>query len=92
MFCPVPGDGWHYALDVEARNLPAPEHLTRALGPDAMRKWGEIEVMAKLSDLPAHLVLRAVLAGQPPNIPGLQTLRADTPDLWCIIGRVPALA
>ena len=89
---PPAGDGRHYALDVERRDLPPPEALARALGPRALQRWGEIEVIAKLLDHPAHLVLRRVLAGGGPDLlraHGLRIRRSDTPALWRVVGRRP---
>ncbi|MFN7052450.1 MAG: hypothetical protein ACK4NH_10070, partial [Gemmobacter sp.] len=63
---PPDGSGFCHALDVESRAFAPPAALARALGPGAMRRWGEIEVIAKLVDLPAHLVLRLVLQGDGP--------------------------
>lgn len=87
VFCPA--DDRRYALDVERRDLPVPEHLARVLGARALRRWGTVEVIAKLLDTPAHLVLRRVLAGEGPHLlraHGIRLLRADTPDLWRIVG------
>lgn len=92
LLIPPAGDGHLYALDVEARALPVPEALRAALGPRAMARWGEIEVMAKLVDLPAHLMLRRVLAGEGPALiaaHGIEICRCDTPDFWRVIGRCP---
>lgn len=77
-----------YALDVECRGLPPPAALAAALGPRAMALWGELEVVAKLSGQPVHLVLRAHLAGQDPRAaPGLEIRRADTAGHWIVLGR-----
>lgn len=92
VFRPAAGDGGTYALDVELRAPAPPEALAALLGPDAMQRWGEIEVMAKLLDIPAHLVLRRVLAGDGPGLiraGGLRILRADTGDLWRVVGCRP---
>jgi len=83
------GDGLRFAIDVECRALPPPEALIHALGPEAMKRWGEIEVIAKLLDRPAHLVLRDVQAK------GIEALcqrhairlaRCDTAALWRVVG------
>lgn len=84
--------GFTYALDVERRDLPPPAALADALGKNAMQRWGEIEVMAKLLDIPAHLVLRRVLAGGGPALIAeykLEMARRDSDSLWCVIGRKP---
>lgn len=91
MFCPAPGDPARYALDVEARALPVPAALRAQLGPDAMSRWGEIEVVAKLIGEPAHLVLRSTLRGEPAGLRtrhGITLQRADTPTHWRVIGRM----
>lgn len=94
VFCPPAADAGHlYALDVELRALPVPPHLGRALGPQAMRHWGRIEVMAKLLDIPAHLMLRRHLAGEAAALiraHGLTFCRADTATHWRIVGRRPS--
>lgn len=90
MLIPPKGAGFDYALDVERRDLPAPEALARTLGPRALERWGEIEVIAKLMDLPAHLVLQRVLAGEGPALclmHGIEIARSDTLTLWRIFGR-----
>jgi hypothetical protein len=90
VFCPAPGDHRAYALDIELRTAPPPEAIAGLLGPDAMQRWGEIEVMAKLLDIPAHLVLRRVLAGKGPDLIRAHQIvfcRADTDDLWRVVGR-----
>ena len=93
-FVLVPPDAsaYSYAIDVERRDLPVPEALAQALGPDAIRAWGRIEVIAKLLHKPAHLVLRCALQGEEPALiaqNGLQILRSDTADHWRVIGRPP---
>lgn len=87
------GGGAHYALDVERRDLPPPEALVRALGPGAMARWGEIEVIAKLLDQPAHLVLRAVQADGVAALchrHAIRLARCDTETLWRVVGQRPA--
>ena len=94
-FVLIPPDAspFHHALDVEMRAHPAPEALTQALGPHAMARWGEIEVIAKLLDQPAHLTLRRALAQGAAVLirdHGLQIARCDTVTFWRVIGRRPA--
>ena len=86
------GSPFHHALDVERRGGPPPDALAHALGPQAMARWGEIEVIAKLLDQPAHLILRHVLQhGDTALIQdhSLQIVRCDTAQLWRVIGRRP---
>lgn len=83
-------DGTCYALDVEARDAACPDHLASALGPGGLERWTEIEVLAKLIDLPAHLVLRAALAGEAwcrPERLGIEIVRRDTAAHWVAVGR-----
>lgn len=90
VFLPPSGAAHAFAIDVEPRHRPAPPALAAALGRDAMARWGEIEVMAKLTGLPAHLVLRRVLAGGGAALAagyGLEIARADTPGHWVVAGR-----
>ena len=92
LFRPPPGDapGLRYALDVECRALPPPGALARVLGPRAMALWGELEMVAKLTGRPVHLVLRDQLAGRDPRaLPGLEIRRADTAGHWIVLGRWP---
>lgn len=92
VFRPARPDGHRYALDVERRDLPPPEQLAALLGEDAMAAWGEIEVMAKLLDIPAHLLLRRVLAGERDGLVRshrIEFRRADTPGLWRVVARCP---
>jgi hypothetical protein len=95
---PPAGTALRFALDVERRDRPAPAALARVLGPRAMERWGEIEVIAKLTDLPAHLVLRRVLAGGAgaaeataalAQAQGLRLARCDTAELWRVVGCRP---
>lgn len=89
---PPESDGFVYALDVERRDLPNPTALAAVLGPLAIQRWGEIEVMAKLLDTPAHLILRQVLAVGVQVLMaenGLAIIRQDSASLWCVIGRRP---
>ena len=68
--------------------------LAQALGGDAMRRWGEIEVMAKLLDQPAHLMLRRVLSGEGAALIrhySLEIRRCDTAELWLVLGRRPVI-
>jgi hypothetical protein len=84
-----PGDRRRFALDVECRDLPAPEALTCTLGPHALPLWGEIEVIAKLLDHPAHLVLRAVQTDSVAALcaqHGIALARCDTAALWRVVG------
>lgn len=88
------GSEQRFALDVERRDLAVPEALAQALGGDAMRRWGEIEVMAKLLDQPAHLMLRRVLSGEGAALirdNSLEIRRCDTAELWLVLGRRPVI-
>jgi hypothetical protein len=79
-----------YALDVERRDLPQSEAVATALGPEYLQRWGEIEVMAKLLDLPAHLVMQEVQAGNGSRLRqrhGIDIQRQDTGEHWIVIGR-----
>jgi hypothetical protein len=82
-FVLVPADGAAYAIDVECRGaVPAP---LAALGL-TLEAWTEIEVEAKLTATPAHLVLKARLAGEA-AAPGLALQRADTATHLIAVGR-----
>lgn len=89
-FVPVANDEWRYALDVEKRRLDDFSYVRSALGSSDMSMWVEIEVLAKLTDKPAHLVLRHVLAGDHKRIRGvhgIEIFRMDTPSHWIAVGR-----
>lgn len=64
-FLPNPQDrfGWQYALDVEDRSFGSSDHVVSALGGEGLQSWLEIEVIAKLTDMPAHIVLRQFIKG-----------------------------
>jgi hypothetical protein len=84
------GDNARYAIDVEPRDLACPGPLASALGPAGLERWTEIEVLAKLIGLPAHLVLRAVLSGSAwcePGALGVEVVRKDTAAHWIAVGR-----
>lgn len=55
--------GWKYALDVEDRSFDSGDHIVSALGVEGLQSWLEIEVVAKLTDTPAHIVLRQFTRG-----------------------------
>jgi hypothetical protein len=86
--CPDDRQIWRYALDVEDKTGQADPALSAVLQkimPDmpALQAWTVVECLAKLSDLPAHLMLRqfqSVNAG-----PLLQKLGAE-------IAHIPATA
>lgn len=77
-----------YALDVEARAVACPDSLAAALGcaddpGAALRRWTELEVLAKLTDTPVHLLLRA----RPDKITtGIEITRCDTKTHWVVVG------
>ncbi|WP_435257305.1 hypothetical protein ACSBLW_14450 [Thioclava sp. FR2] len=86
-------DGFDYALDVERRDAPLPEFLTALIGPLGLKAWGEIEVVAKLLNVPAHLVLRRYLAEGLPAIlerESIEIARSDTITHWRVVGRCRA--
>ncbi|GAB5388172.1 MAG: hypothetical protein Alpg2KO_11400 [Alphaproteobacteria bacterium] len=57
----MPQPGWCYAIDIEDIIADADNPVLQALGADAPSRWAGIEVIAKLTNMPAHLVLRQVL-------------------------------
>ncbi|MEY8120511.1 hypothetical protein AB9F26_20090 [Falsihalocynthiibacter sp. BN13B15] len=78
------------AIDVELRSEPASAQLTKALGEDALARWTEIEVLAKLYDVPAHIVLTQVQSLSPQvfaqKFPA-EILRCDTASHFIAVGR-----
>ncbi len=85
VFVPAAGDARRYVLDVETRGAKVSEALRRALGAEdddaALRLWTELEVEAKLRDVPAHLLLRSGAAGLH------EMERCDTAALRIAVGR-----
>ena len=82
--------GLRYALDVERKQADDWSCVSSALGSLGLSKWVEVEVLAKLINKPAHLVMREVIAGQQTEICrvyGIEILRMDTPSHWISIGR-----
>ncbi len=89
-FLPAANDEWRYALDVENRRPDDGSYVSSALGSSGLSMWVEVEVFAKLIDEPAHLVLRAVIAGDQDRIRGvhgIEIIRMDTPSHWIAVGR-----
>lgn len=90
VFIAPPGNGDRFALDVESRSACVPGLLDDALGAEPMRRWTEIEVLAKLTNTPALVVLKDLIAGKTPLVHAMQQLeisRCDTPDHWMAVGR-----
>jgi len=56
-FQPTLIDNYKYAIDVELKDTIPSKHLMNILGQDALLKWCEIEIIAKLSNIPAHIIL-----------------------------------
>ena len=89
-FVPTANEEWRYALDVENRRTDDCSYVSSALGSLGLSVWVEVEVLAKLVDEPAHLVLRQVIAGDRETIcgdRGLEIIRMDTPSHWIAVGR-----
>lgn len=89
-FWPIEDKGWRYALDVEAREPDACGFVSSALGAGGLASWVDVEVVAKLSNTPAHLVFRQFMAGQRGSIlksHQIEVLRSDTDRHWIAIGR-----
>ncbi len=60
------------------------------MGEPPLKAWTEIEVIAKLTDTPAHLLLKRITAagGIGPLRPeGITIQRVDGPDFWLAVGR-----
>lgn len=61
VFVSAPGDPRRYAIDVERRDTPIPAPVARVLGAGdgdaAGRAWTALEVAAKLTGRPVHLLL-----------------------------------
>ncbi|PJB67205.1 MAG: hypothetical protein CO094_04745 [Anaerolineae bacterium CG_4_9_14_3_um_filter_57_17] len=80
--------GYAYALDVEPRTRPCPAAIAKALGcgndsDEALRRWTELEVTAKLTETPVHLLL---LAQSRPVENEIQMIRCDTDSHWIAVG------
>ena len=90
LFVP-PADGARYALDVERRDVllePETASALRMAAPDMppLQVWTRIEVVAKLSNRPAHVVLRALgRDGWPPQI---EIRHPPSATHWLSIGRL----
>lgn len=88
VFVPVAGDTAHYALDVERRDVVLDAQTVFMLAriiPDIspLQAWTQVEVMAKLLDTPAHLILRRGL----PYDPRVEIGIFPSPSHWISIGR-----
>ena len=89
-FTPIEEKGWLYALDIEGREPDLCGFVSSALGTGGLASWVEVEVVAKLSNTPAHLVFRQFIAGQRMSILKsiqIEVLRSDTNSHWIAIGR-----
>lgn len=89
-FFPSEESDWLYTLDVENKRSDCCESVTAALGSIELAKWVDIEVIAKLLNLPAHLVLRQVLADNLITTDvecSIEIIRADINTHWIAIGR-----
>src|SRR5690349_8099148 len=63
VFIAPPGNRDSFALDVESKGAHVPGLLDDVLGAEPMRQWTEIEVLAKLTNTPALVVLKDFIAG-----------------------------
>lgn len=89
-FLPFQNSPCRYAIDVELRSKAVPEAIGDRLGSGGLAQWTEIEVVAKLTNTPAHLVFRRALASDLNQIKqdlGIEMLRCDTASHFIAIGR-----
>lgn len=89
-FTPIEKNGWLYAIDIEPRELDGCGFVSSALGAGGLASWVEVEVVAKLSNTPAHLIFRQFKAGRRVSILQyyqVEVLRSDTDSHWIAIGR-----
>lgn len=94
-FFPAADKEWLYALDVEKRRSEDFCYVSSALGSTGLSLWVEVEVLAKLTNEPAHLILRQVLAGKRAmicDVHGIEVCRMDTASHWTAVGRRPRSA
>ncbi|MBN7787203.1 hypothetical protein JYP51_19920 [Ponticoccus gilvus] len=89
VFVPPAGAAGRFALDVERRDAalsPETEAVLRQIDAAAppLLTWTRIEVAAKLTGRPAHLVLRAARAAGLP--PGIETRQLPDPTHWISLG------
>mgnify|MGYP003665285858 CR=1 FL=1 len=90
VFVPA-ADGVPYALDIERKDAllePETVSILGAIAPDApaLLTWTRIEVLAKLTDVPAHLVMRNV-ARHGWNVQ-IETRHPPHETYWISIGRM----
>lgn len=89
-FVPVAADQWRYALDIEIKRSDNSDYVVSVLGKAGLSLWVEVEVLAKLTDEPAHSMLQQVLAGRQATIcagHGIEICRMDTASHWIAVGR-----
>ena len=89
-FLPAVLHGFKYALDVEERCDFETSKVASALGDRGLGFWVEIEVVAKLVDIPAHLMLREASQGRLPlslQRHRIELIRLDTSNHWIALGR-----
>lgn len=86
--------GWRYALDVERRDTAPDPALAAVLVAIAdappLRTWTLIEVVAKLLNRPAHLVLGDAKAGGLKQVLAagrVEIAHPPAPDHWISVGR-----
>ena len=90
-------DEFQYALDIECHDGAAPMQVTRYLTKlrieePPLKAWTEIEVIAKLTNTPAHLLLRRITTAggiSALRTEGIAIRRVDLPGLWLAVGRRP---
>lgn len=94
-FLPKQESAWQYALDVERRLHPEETSMISAVCLDGLSQWVEIEVAAKLTATPAHIVFRLFMQGYLQSMllsNKIEILHCDTESHWIAIGRRPLLA
>lgn len=94
VFQPAAGDRARYALDLETKSAQISPEIQSALGTssrlEALRIWTELELYAKLTNLPVLACLKSdVPCALPPQTITLQ--RADTTSHFIAVGRCQPL-
>ena len=89
-FVPTTRGDWHYAMDVETRADTGGTLVAQALETCDLPPWVAIEVVAKLTNTPAHLVFQSVRRAGLSKVLSrseIELAQFHTTEHWIAVGR-----